>query len=56
MRRIQGIFRRHVDVAIVDVTQHGLKGLLTGNHLTDGNIYLAVHRHEGAEHCLKVTA
>lgn len=55
LRRIQGILWRHVDVAIVDITQHRLEGLLTWDHLTNGYIYLTVHRHEGAEHRLKVT-
>lgn len=55
LKRIQGILWRHVHVTIVDITQHRLKGLLTRDHLTNGYIYLTVHGHEGAEHCLKVT-
>lgn len=55
LTRIQRILRRHVDVSIVDVAQHGLKCLLTGNHLANGDIYLAVLWHEGAEHGLKIT-
>lgn len=55
LRRIQGILWRHVDIAIVDITQHGLKGLLTWNHLTDRDVNLTVLWHEGAEHCFKVT-
>lgn len=53
--RIQGILWRHVDVAIVDVTQHGLKSLFTWNHLPNGDINLTVFWHERAKHCFKVT-
>lgn len=56
LRRIQRIFWRHIDVTIVDIPQHGVKGLLTWHHLPDGDINLTILRHEGAEHCLKVTA
>ena len=53
--RIQRVFWGHVDVAVVDVAQHGLEGLLAGNHLPYGDVHLPIHRHEGAEHGLKVT-
>lgn len=56
LRRIQRVFWRHVDIAIVDITQHGVKGLLTRNHFTNGDVNLTILRHEGAKHGLKVTA
>lgn len=55
LRRIQRIFRGHVDVTVVDVAQHGLEGLLARYHLADGDVDLSVHGHEGAKHGLKVT-
>lgn len=55
LRRIQGIFRGHVDVTVVDVAQHGLEGLLARYHLADGDVDLTVLGHEGAKHGLKVT-
>lgn len=55
LRRIQGIFWGHVDITIVDITQHGLKGLLTRYHLADGDVDLTILRHKGAKHGLKVT-
>lgn len=56
LKRIQGVFWWHVDVTIVDISQHGVKGLLTWHHLPNGYINLTILGHEGAEHCLKVTA
>lgn len=55
VKRIQGVLWRHVDITVIDITQHGLKGLLTWNHLTNRDINLPVLRHEGAKHSLKVT-
>lgn len=55
LKRIQGVLWRHVDIAVIDITQHGLKGLLTWNHLTNRDINLPILRHEGAKHSLKVT-
>lgn len=54
--RMQGVLGRHVDLTVVDVTQHGLEGLPAGHHLPDGDVHLAVLRHEGPEHGLKVAA
>lgn len=56
VRRIQRILWGHVDITVVDVAQHGVKGLLARHHLPDGDVDLAILRHEGAEHGLKVTA
>lgn len=56
LRRIQRIFWRHIDITIVDITQHGIKGLLAWHHFPDRDINLTILRHKGAEHCLKVTA
>lgn len=53
--RIQGIFRRHVHFTVVNVSQHRLKCLFTGNHFTYRNIYLSIFWHEGTEHGFKVT-
>lgn len=56
LRRIQRILWRHVDITVVDIPQHGVKGLLTWYHLPNGDINLTILRHKGAEHRLKVTA
>lgn len=56
LKRIQRVFWWHVDITIVDISQHGVKGLLTWHHLPNGDINLTILRHKGAEHCLKVTA
>lgn len=53
--RIQGVFRRHVHLAIVDVSKHRFKCLLAGNHFAYRNIHLSIFWHEGAEHGFKVT-
>lgn len=55
LRRIQRIFWRHIDITIVDIPQHGVKGLLTWHHFPNRDINLTILRHKGAEHCLKVT-
>lgn len=54
--RMQRVLRRHVDFTIVDVAQHRLEGLPAGYHLPDGDVHLAVLRHEGPEHGLEVAA
>lgn len=56
LRRIQRIFWRHVDITIVDIAQHGVKGLLTRHHLPNGDVDLTILGHKGAEHGLKVAA
>lgn len=53
---MQGVLGRHVDLAIVDVAQHGLEGLPAGHHLPNGDVHLAVLGHEGPEHGLEVAA
>lgn len=53
---MQRVLGRHVDLAVVDVAQHGLKGLPAGHHLPNGDVHLAVLGHEGPEHGLKVAA
>lgn len=55
-QRIQGVLRRHVHFPIVDVSEHGFKSLLAGNHFTYGNVHLPIFWHEGTEHGFKVTA
>lgn len=53
---MQRVLGWHVDLAVVDVAQHGLEGLPAGHHLPNGDVHLAVLRHEGPEHGLKVAA